>query len=118
MSWEYDADGNRASFTDTTGSTTTYTRDGPGRIRSVHHPRLGDAQFTPGASGRLIAVTAGDLMQEWANRNGYLGEHTRRGDSASDDSADITLIGRDEDGRIGRRCIRGSSLNVHPGVPG
>ena len=48
----------------------------------------------------VTAVTAGDLVQEWAYRNGYLTEHIRRVDSASDASADITLIGRDEDGRI------------------
>ena len=100
MSWSYDADGNRTSFTDTSGATTTYTRDAAGRVKSVHNPRLGKAQFTHDASGRLTAVTAGDLVQEWTYRNGYLAEHIRRMGSASDASADITLIGRDEDGRI------------------
>ncbi|MCC3293619.1 DUF6531 domain-containing protein [Arthrobacter sp. zg-Y411] len=100
VSWSYDADGNRTSFTDTAGTTTTYARDAAGRVKSVHNPRLGEAQFTHDASGRLTAVTAGDLVQEWVYRNGYQAEHTRRVGSASDASADITLMGRDEDGRI------------------
>lgn len=100
LSWEYDADGNRTSFTDTTGTTTTYKRDAAGRVKTVHKPRLGEAQFTHDPSGRLTAVTAGDLAQEWVYRNGYLSEHTRTNGADSDSAADITLIGRDEDGRI------------------
>ena len=100
VSWEYDVDGHRTSFTDTTGTTTTYTRDAAGRIKAVHNPRLGKAQFTHDASGRLTAVTAGDLVQEWTYRNGYLAEHTRINRGDTDSPADITLIGRDEDGRI------------------
>ncbi len=100
MSWSYDADGNRTSFTDTTGTTTTYGRDAAGRVTTVGNPRLGSAEFTHDASGRLTAVTAGDLVQEWVYRNGYLAEHTRTDRGDTDSPADITLIGRDEDGRI------------------
>ncbi|MCQ2001005.1 DUF6531 domain-containing protein [Arthrobacter zhaoxinii] len=99
MSWEYDADGNRTGFTDATGTTTTYQRDAAGRIKTVGNPRLGEAVFTHDASGRLTAVTAGDLVQEWVYRNGYLAEHTRT-NRAAGDGPDITLIGRDGDGRI------------------
>lgn len=52
MSWAYDGDGNRTSFTDIAGTTTTYARDAAGRVKSVHNPRLGAAQFTHDASGR------------------------------------------------------------------
>ncbi|MBP3037638.1 type IV secretion protein Rhs [Arthrobacter sp. zg-ZUI100] len=100
LSWSYDADGNRTGFTDTTGTITTYTRDAVGLVEAVRNPRLGEAVFTHDAAGRLTAVTAGDLVQEWAYRNGYLAEHTRIDRADPDASADITLIGRDGDGRI------------------
>ena len=49
-------------------------------------------------------------MQEWVYRNGYLSEHTRINRSDPDASADITLIGRDEDGRItGMTCARAAT---------
>ncbi|MBD7993836.1 type IV secretion protein Rhs [Arthrobacter sp. Sa2CUA1] len=100
LSWSYDADGHRTGFTDTTGTTTTYSRDAAGRVTTVHNPRLGEATFTHDASGRLTAVSAGELVQEWEYRNGFLAEHTRTDLSDSAASADVTLIGRDEDGRI------------------
>ncbi|MBD7996263.1 type IV secretion protein Rhs [Arthrobacter sp. Sa2CUA1] len=100
LSWSYDADGHRTGFTDTTGTTTTYSRDAAGRVKSVHNPRLGEATFTHDAAGRLTAVTAGELVQEWEYRNGVLAEHSWVNGSDSAEAADITLIGRDEDGRI------------------
>ncbi|WP_394247754.1 hypothetical protein [Arthrobacter pityocampae] len=112
LSWAYDADGHRTSFTDAHGTTTTYTHDPAGRLTTVTNPLLGDAVFTCDASGRLTGVTAGNLVQEWPYRNGTLAEHTRTigGDridnSANSDSpaggsgTDVTLIGRDDDGRI------------------
>nr|WP_237686740.1 DUF6531 domain-containing protein [Arthrobacter jiangjiafuii] len=99
LSWSYDADGNRSGFTDAHGTTTTYARDAVGRLKSVANPLLGEAAFTHDASGRLATATAGDLVQEWSYRDGYLAEHIRT--SRSDpDATDITLIGRDDDGRI------------------
>ena len=95
-----DSDGDRTGFTDATGTTTTYSRDAVGRVKTVRNPRLGEAVFAHDAAGRLTSVTAGELVQEWVYRNGYLSEHTRIDRSAPDASADITLIGRDEDGRI------------------
>ena len=100
MSWTYNADGHRTGVTDTTGTTTTYGRDAAGRVRTVRSPRLGEAEFTHDASGRLTAVRAGDLLQDWVYRNGYLAEHSRTDRSRPAGSADITLIGRDGDGRI------------------
>ncbi len=99
LSWEYDPDGNRTSFTDARGTTTTYTRDAAGQIIAVANPLLGDASFSYDAAGRITAATAGDLVQEWAYRNGALAEHTRV-DRAGSGATDITLIGRDDDGRI------------------
>ena len=40
-----------------------------------------------------------DLVQEWVYRNRYPAEHTRT-NSAAGDGPHVTLIGRDEDGRI------------------
>ncbi len=112
LSWAYDADGHRTAFTDATGTTTTYTRDSAGRLTTVTNPLLGDAVFTHDASGRLTGVTAGNNTQEWAYRGGNLAEHTRtissthpRGATPTDGTGttggtDVTLIGRDDDGRI------------------
>nr|WP_237686509.1 DUF6531 domain-containing protein [Arthrobacter jiangjiafuii] len=100
LSWSYDADGHRTGFTDATGTTTTYARDAVGRVKAVRNPRLGEAAFTHDAAGRLTAVTAGELVQEWEYRNGFLAEHTRVDRAHPEASADLTLIGRDGDGRI------------------
>jgi RHS repeat-associated protein len=99
MSWEYDGDGNRTGFTDAEGTTTAYTRDAAGRVTAVNNPRLGEAVFTHDASGRITSATAGELVQEWAYRNGHLSEHSRV-DRTGPGEAGITLIGRDTDGRI------------------
>ncbi|MBG6224932.1 RHS repeat-associated protein [Arthrobacter sp. CAN_A2] len=100
LSWVYDADGNRTAFTDTQGTTTTYTRDSAGRLTTVTNPLLGDAVFTHDASGRLTEVTAGHLAQTWVYRGGDLAEHSRTDNSANAGGTDVTLIGRDDDGRI------------------
>ncbi len=114
--WAYDADGNRTSFTDTRGTTTTYTRDSAGRLTTVTNPLLGHAVFTHNPSGRLTSATAGYLVQEWAYRHGALAEHSRtvssthagwadhmdgpESASSTTDGTDVTLIGRDDDSRI------------------
>ncbi|XTR53030.1 DUF6531 domain-containing protein [Pseudarthrobacter sp. So.54] len=100
LSWKYDGDGNRTAFTDAHGTTTTYTRDAAGRLTTVTNPLLRDAVFTHDASGRLTSATAGDLVQEWAYRGGNLAEHSRTDNSGSGGGTDVTLIGRDDDGRI------------------
>ncbi|MDR6985768.1 RHS repeat-associated protein [Paenarthrobacter nitroguajacolicus] len=99
LSWEYDGDGNRTGFTDPNGTTTRYTRDPAGRVVKVSNPLLGDAAFTHDPSGRITTATAGDLVQEWVYRGGNLSEHTR---THADDPgvADVTLIGREDGGRI------------------
>jgi RHS repeat-associated protein len=99
LSWEYDRDGDRTSFTDAHGIKTTYARDAAGRIAAVTNPLLGKAVFTHDAAGRITSATAGSLVQEWAYRNGALVEHNRV-DRAGSGAADVTLIGRDDDGRI------------------
>ncbi|XTR53001.1 RHS repeat-associated core domain-containing protein [Pseudarthrobacter sp. So.54] len=106
LSWAYDADGHRTAFTDAQGTTTTYTRDPAGRLTTVTNPLLGEAVFTHDASGRLTGVTAGDLAQAWTYRDGNFAEHTRTSSSiraggiGDSNSTDVTLIGRDDDGRI------------------
>ena len=99
LSWDYDADGNRTAFTDANGTTTEYTRDAAGRVTAVNNPLLGEAVFTHDPSGRIISATAGDLVQEWAYRNGHLSEHSRS-DRTDRNAAETTMIGRDGDGRI------------------
>jgi RHS repeat-associated protein len=99
LSWAYDADGHRTAFTDANGTTTTYRRDAAGRVTAASNPQLGEAVFAYDASGRITAATAGDLVQEWTYRNGALAEHTRT-DTTNPAAADVTLIGRDQDGRI------------------
>ncbi|MCQ2002097.1 DUF6531 domain-containing protein [Arthrobacter zhaoxinii] len=100
LSWGYDADGYRTAFTDANGTTTTYGRDAVGRVKTVSNSQLGEASFTYDAAGRPTAATAGDLVQEWVYRNGYLSEHTRTDRSATEGGAETTLVGRGEDGRI------------------
>ncbi|WGM22007.1 DUF6531 domain-containing protein [Paenarthrobacter sp. OM7] len=103
LSWEYDGDGNRTAFTDPTGTTTRYTRDPAGRVVKVSNPLLGDAAFTHDGSGRITTATAGQYTQEWAYRGGNLVEHTRtrtNNDSNTPGVADVTLIGREDGGRI------------------
>ncbi|MDR6986383.1 RHS repeat-associated protein [Paenarthrobacter nitroguajacolicus] len=98
LGWEYDADGNRAGFT-TPAGTTRYTRDAAGRVTAVSNPLLGDASFTYDASGRVTTATAGQYSQEWVYRDGNLSEHSRV--HANDPgTADVTLIGREDGGRI------------------
>ncbi|WP_345147576.1 DUF6531 domain-containing protein [Arthrobacter ginkgonis] len=99
LSWEYDADGHRTAFTDANGTTTAYTRDAAGRVTGVGNPLLGEAVFTHDASGRITSATAGDLVQEWTYRNGHLSEHSRV-NRAVPGGAEVTMIGRDDDGRI------------------
>lgn len=98
LTWEYDGDGNRTGFT-TGAGTTRYTRDPAGRVTAVSNPLLGDATFTHDASGRIVSATAGKYAQSWVYRDGALIEHTR---TTTDDpgSADATLIGREDGGRI------------------
>ncbi|BCW57451.1 DUF6531 domain-containing protein [Arthrobacter sp. StoSoilB20] len=104
LGWEYDGDGNRTAFTDPTGTTTRYIRDAAGRVVKVSNPLLGDAAFTHDASGRITTATAGDLVQEWVYRGGNLSEHTRTttADNGTNPpgAADVTLIGREDGGRI------------------
>ncbi|MGJ3192331.1 RHS repeat-associated core domain-containing protein, partial [Paenarthrobacter sp. FR1] len=98
LSWGYDGDGNRTAFTDPTG-TTTYTRDPAGRVVKVSNPLLGDAAFAYDPSGRVTSATAGQYTQEWVYRGGNLAEHTRT-HTDTPDATEVTLIGREDGGRI------------------
>jgi RHS repeat-associated protein len=108
LSWEYDGDGNRTRFTDAHGTTTIYTRDAAGRLAAVSNPSLGEAAFTHDASGRLTSATSGDLVQESVYRYGSLSEHSRT-DRTDLLPADVTLIGRDGDGRITAQTRAGAA---------
>lgn len=107
LSWTYDADGHRTACTDANGITTLYTRDAAGRVTGVDNPLLGEAVFTHDASGRMTSATAGDLVQEWTYRNGYLSEHGRA-HRAGPTRAEVTVIGRDEEGRVTRLARAGT----------
>ncbi|GAA3589342.1 hypothetical protein GCM10022198_11510 [Klugiella xanthotipulae] len=96
MRWEYDADGRRVAFTDHTGTQTSYSHDAAGRVTSVANPQVGEAFFAYDAAGRPTRSRAGDLAQTWEYTDGWLTTHTRTGA----DGADVTLIGRDNTGRV------------------
>ncbi|MET3902016.1 YD repeat-containing protein [Paenarthrobacter sp. 4246] len=99
LRWEYDGDGNRTGFTTPAGTTTRYTRDPAGRVTAVSNPLLGDAAFTHDPSGRITSATAGQYTQEWVYRDGALVEHIRT-HTDNPGVADVTLIGREDGGRI------------------
>ncbi|WP_354517704.1 RHS repeat-associated core domain-containing protein [Paenarthrobacter sp. 4246] len=99
LGWEYDGDGNRTGFTTPAGTTTRYTRDPAGRVTAVSNPLLGDAAFTHDPSGRITSATAGQYTQEWVYRDGALVEHIRT-HTDNPGVADVTIIGREDGGRI------------------
>ncbi len=84
------------------GSTVAYAHDDAGRISAVDHPLLGRATFSHDASGRLVAATAGDVVQSWEYADGFVVGHAVTGA----EGAVRTVIGRDDDGRHPQRRAR------------
>ncbi|WP_074710964.1 RHS repeat protein [Arthrobacter alpinus] len=76
LAWVYDADGNRSNFTDANGSTTSYVREGDGRVTSMSNSLLGRAEFGYDAAGHLGRSVIADLVQDWVYRGGKLTEQT------------------------------------------
>ncbi len=98
VTWGYDADGRRTSMTTPDGSATAYGRDASGRLAWVEHTTLGRAAFDRDAAGRLVSAVAGDLIQSWEHRDGFVVAHT----VTSPSGATRTTVGRDADGRVVR----------------
>lgn len=96
LRWAYDADGRRTAMTDPDGTRTTYSYDAAGNPATIDHPLLGRAVFTRDAAGRLVEATAGDIIQSWSLRDGFVVSHDR----TSPAGASHVEIERDEDGRI------------------
>ena len=96
QAWEYDAAGRRTSMTLVEGATVGYRYGPSGWLTGVDHPLLGRASFEHDATGRVVAATAGDLIQSWEYADGFVVGH-----SITDaDGVVRTEIGRDDDGRI------------------
>lgn len=95
--WFYDGAGRRTSMTTPDGLSTSYEYDAASRLVAVSHPLLGRAVLERDASGRLVAAAAGDLIQSWEYRGGWVSAHT----VTSPEGSTRTAIERDEDGRIG-----------------
>ncbi|GGF44869.1 hypothetical protein GCM10011519_18380 [Marmoricola endophyticus] len=97
QAWEYDAAGRRTSMTLADGSSVDYRWDDvSGWLRAVEHPLLGRASFEHDAQGRVVAATAGALIQSWEYADGFVVGH-----SVTDvDGAVRTVVDRDDEGRI------------------
>lgn len=76
--------------------TTSYGCDAAGRLTSVEHPLLDRAAFDRDAAGRLVAATAGGLIQAWKHTDGFVVGHTLTDGDESSRSA----VERDADGRV------------------
>ncbi|ALV45224.1 hypothetical protein MB46_06625 [Arthrobacter alpinus] len=100
LAWAYDADGNRSSFTDAHGSTTSYVRDGGGRVTGMSNSLLGRAEFGYDAAGHLSRAVIPDLVQDRVYRDGLLTEHTNTTPGSGEAAMAITLIAHDSHGRI------------------
>ena len=96
LSWSYDGDGRRASFTGVHGEQTRYEYDAAGRVSAVHAPRLGRAVIERDAIGRIVSVAAPGLYASWTWRGGAVVglEVSREGVTQR------TEIERDEAGRV------------------
>ena len=57
VGWSYDADGLRTALTHPDGTTTSYRRDGAGRVVGLAHPLLGRLDLQRDPDGRLLGLT-------------------------------------------------------------
>ncbi len=96
VSWSYDGDGRRASFTGLHGDQTRYEYDRAGRVSAVDAPNLGRAVIDRDAIGRICSMTAPGLYASWTWSGGAVVglEISRDGITQS------TAIERDAAGRV------------------
>ena len=96
LSWAYDGDGRRTSFTGIHGEQTRYEYDAAGRVAAVQAPGLGRAVIERDAIGRIVSMAAPGLYASWTWRGGaVIGlEVSREGVTQR------TEIERDDAGRV------------------
>ncbi len=75
LSWTYDGDGRRTSFTRTDGSQTRYEYDQAGRVTAVTEPGLGRAVIDRDGIGRIVSMTAPGLHATWVWDGGGIVRH-------------------------------------------
>ncbi|GAB3611628.1 hypothetical protein GCM10027414_37540 [Humibacter ginsengiterrae] len=112
MSWTYDAAGRRTSMVDAFGRVTQYHYDLAGRLDRVEHPGLGIVTLGYDSAGQLVTARttdpSGDVTdQVWEWVDGYTAAHTITGPEGSN----LTVIHRDEEGRIARITRDGVSTD-------
>ncbi|WP_152364023.1 DUF6531 domain-containing protein [Microlunatus speluncae] len=81
LSWTYDGDGRRTSFTRSDGSQTRYEYDQAGRVTAVTEPGLGRAVIERDGIGRIVSMAAPGLHATWVWNGGGIVRHqvTRHG---------------------------------------
>ena len=103
LSWSYDADGRRTSFTGVHGEQTRYEYDAAGRVSAVSAPGLGRAVVDRDAIGRIASMTAPGLHASWTWQGGAV----VRLEVSREGSTQVTEIERDESGRVTAEVVDG-----------
>ncbi|MFC7623789.1 polymorphic toxin-type HINT domain-containing protein [Microlunatus sp. GCM10028923] len=109
LSWAYDGDGRRTSFTRSDGSQTHYEYDRAGRVAAVTEPGLGRAVIDRDAIGRIVAMAAPGLHATWVWDGGGIVRHqvTRQG------VTETVEIERDAAGRVIAQASNGVRTDYH-----
>ena len=103
VSWSYDADGRRTSFTGPHGEQTRYSYDAAGRVSAFDAPGLGRAVLDRDAIGRVVALSAPGLHAVWTWEDGAVVRlEVRRGGASQ-----VTELERDEAGRVVAESVDG-----------
>lgn len=103
LSWSYDADGRRTSFTGVHGEQTRYEYDAAGRVSVVRAPGLGRAVIDRDAIGRIASIAAPGLHASWTWQGGAV----VRLEVSREGSTRVTEIERDEAGRVVAEIVDG-----------
>ncbi|WP_375504210.1 polymorphic toxin-type HINT domain-containing protein, partial [uncultured Jatrophihabitans sp.] len=103
LSWCYDADGRRTSFTGVHGEQTRYSYDAAGRVSAVEAPGLGRAVVERDAIGRIASVTAPGLHASWT----WDGGAVVRLEVSREGVTSVTEIERDDAGRVVAEVVDG-----------
>ncbi len=96
VSWTYDGDGRRTSFTGVHGDQTRYEYDQAGRVSALEAPMIGRAVIERDAIGRICSMTAPGLFASWT----WSGGAVTRLEVSRDGRTEITEIERDAAGRV------------------